>query len=68
MPDYATHWINLRKVFANFYKGSSNGDGAAASTRLPGLQAMLSTLGLEFEGQPHSGLDDAKNIARVVGR
>ena len=24
--------------------------------------------GMEFEGQPHSGLDDAKNIARIVVR
>merc|ERR1719211_802458 len=29
---------------------------------------MLSRLGMEFEGQPHSGLDDAKNIARIVVR
>jgi len=27
---------------------------------------MLNSLDLEFEGQPHSGLDDAKNIARVL--
>jgi hypothetical protein len=29
---------------------------------------MLSLVGLEFVGQPHSGLDDAKNIARVLLR
>ena len=29
---------------------------------------MLALVGLEFEGQPHSGLDDAKNIARVLLR
>ncbi len=27
---------------------------------------MLFALDMEFEGQPHSGLDDAKNIARVL--
>lgn len=27
---------------------------------------MLESLGLEFEGREHSGIDDAKNIARVV--
>lgn len=27
---------------------------------------MLNSLDLEFEGHPHSGLDDAKNIARVL--
>ena len=29
---------------------------------------MLSMLGLDFEGHPHSGLDDSKNIARVLIR
>lgn len=27
---------------------------------------MLTYLGLEFEGREHSGIDDAKNIARIV--
>ncbi len=27
---------------------------------------MLFALDMEFEGHPHSGLDDAKNIARVL--
>lgn len=27
---------------------------------------MLETLGLEFEGRPHCGLDDAHNIARIL--
>jgi 3'-5' exoribonuclease 1 len=27
---------------------------------------MLENLGLEFEGRPHSGIDDSKNIARVL--
>ncbi len=48
----------------DFY--SSN--GAPSSTKLPGLQTMLEMVGLEFEGQPHSGVDDAKNIARVLLR
>ncbi|KAB7498615.1 3'-5' exoribonuclease 1 [Armadillidium nasatum] len=30
------------------------------------LQNMLNNLGLRFEGQPHSGIDDSRNIARVV--
>ena len=29
---------------------------------------MLDRLSLEFEGSPHSGLDDSINIARVVSR
>ncbi len=27
---------------------------------------MLKSLGMEFEGREHSGMDDAKNISRVV--
>ena len=30
------------------------------------FQNMLCSLDMEFEGHPHSGLDDAKNIARVL--
>lgn len=54
-PDFAKKWINVRKSYSNFYK----------TMRLP-LAGMLEFLGMSFEGQPHSGLDDAKNIARVV--
>lgn len=35
---------------------------------MPGLQTMLDRLGMDFEGHPHCGLDDAKNIARIVVR
>ena len=68
-PEYGRTWINVRKAFANFYKGDfysiqTNNTGH----KLPGLKTMLDSLGMEFEGQPHSGLDDSKNIARVVIR
>ncbi|MPC19030.1 3'-5' exoribonuclease 1 [Portunus trituberculatus] len=32
------------------------------------LRDMLNHLGMKFQGQPHSGLDDSKNIARVAIR
>lgn len=63
MPSWARHWVNVRKGFANFYRTSSTGN-----IRLPGLATMLERLDLDFEGIPHSGLDDAVNIARVVSR
>lgn len=31
------------------------------------LSLMLQQLGMKFEGSPHCGLDDARNIARVLG-
>ncbi len=53
-PEYGSHWVNLRKAFANFYKGdfySNKGSSCGGSnvSRLPGLQTMLSSLGMEFE-------------------
>jgi inhibitor of KinA sporulation pathway (predicted exonuclease) len=32
----------------------------------PGLKAMLEAFGMKFEGRQHSGLEDAKNIARLA--
>ena len=54
-PQYAREWVNISKVFANLYK----------TKRLP-LRAMLDSTGLAFIGQPHRGIDDARNIARVA--
>ena len=56
-PAGCTHWVNVRKTFANFYKTS----------RMP-LQTMLHIIGRQFEGRAHCGLDDARNIAAVVQR
>ena len=71
-PEYLSHWANLRKVFINFYKESfysySNNNGNQHAQKLPGLQTMLTKLDMDFEGHPHCGLDDAKNIARIVVR
>jgi len=63
VPLWAQRWVNLRKGFANFYRSNTG-----SHLKLPGLQTMLEKLDLEFEGSPHSGLDDARNIARVVSR
>lgn len=60
VPNWASRWINVRKAFANFYRPSRQS--------APGLQQMLTRLDLSFQGNPHSGLDDARNIARVVER
>lgn len=54
-PPFAKKWINLSKTFSNFYK-----------TNRVKLELMLKNLGYEFEGRPHRGIDDAKNIARIA--
>ncbi|XP_055866136.1 3'-5' exoribonuclease 1-like [Biomphalaria glabrata] len=54
-PPWAKHWINLRKAYTAFYScGRVN------------LHQMLDELGMKFEGRPHCGLDDARNIAAIA--
>ncbi|XP_077399628.1 3'-5' exoribonuclease 1 isoform X1 [Vanacampus margaritifer] len=58
-PQFARKWINIRKSYGNFYK--------VPRTQTK-LSTMLDKLGLQYEGRPHSGLDDSRNIARVALR
>ncbi|XP_035466728.2 3'-5' exoribonuclease 1 [Scophthalmus maximus] len=58
-PPFAKKWINIRKSYGNFYKVPRT------QTR---LSTMLEKLGLTYEGRPHSGLDDSRNIARIAVR
>lgn len=55
VPKFARKWINLRKLYRNFYKVSKGT-----------LEDMVKNLGMRFEGRPHSGIDDARNIARIL--
>jgi len=52
-------YLNVRKAFAKTYK--------LRSSRGCSLAAQLTRLNLKFEGRPHSGIDDTRNIARVLG-
>ena len=54
-PKYATKWIDMRKLFASFYQMKSGN-----------LSKMLEYVGMKFEGREHCGLDDTRNITRVV--
>ncbi|KAK2859146.1 hypothetical protein Q5P01_003766 [Channa striata] len=58
-PQFAKKWINIRKSYGNFYK--------VPRTQTK-LSTMLEKLGLQYEGRPHSGLDDSRNIARIALR
>lgn len=64
LPVWASRWCNVRKAFSNFYRAST---ASQPGSKVVGLKKMLERLGLEFEGTPHSGIDDATNIARVAG-
>jgi len=65
LPVWGSRWCNVRKAFANFYRSNT---ATTPGIKVCGLQKMLERLGLEFEGTPHSGIDDATNIARVASR
>ena len=54
-PHWARRWVDVRKMFANWF-----------NVRRCGIEKMLNYLGMEFEGQQHCGLDDAKNISRIL--
>ncbi|XP_036385091.1 3'-5' exoribonuclease 1 isoform X2 [Megalops cyprinoides] len=58
-PQFAKKWINIRKSYGNFYK--------VPRTQTK-LSSMLEKLGLHYEGRPHCGLDDSRNIARIALR
>ena len=57
LPDYFRQWINVKKSFA-----MSSGAGKFPRS----LSEMLNDLGLVFDGRPHSGIDDVKNIVKIV--
>ncbi|XP_041368570.1 3'-5' exoribonuclease 1-like [Gigantopelta aegis] len=54
-PRWAKKWINIRKLYSNYYQ-----------CRRCRIEEMLSRLGMKFEGNLHSGIDDARNIARIA--
>lgn len=51
-------WINIRKLFKDFYH----------QTQSRNIASMLSHLEMSFEGREHSGLDDARNLAYIAKR
>ena len=55
MPKWSKQWVNIRKAYSNFYQ-----------CRRAGIEIMLTNLGMKFEGTPHRGIDDARNIARIA--
>lgn len=56
VPKYFLQYINVKQSFAM----ASNGKFPRS------LSQMLSELGLTFEGRQHSGIDDVKNIVKIV--
>jgi len=57
MPHPLRSWIDLRATYKTFY-----------SRKPQGLAGALQDLGIKFSGREHSGLDDARNTARLAWR
>ncbi|TPX70925.1 hypothetical protein SpCBS45565_g01540 [Spizellomyces sp. 'palustris'] len=56
-PPYLQRFVDLRRLYTDFY-----------GRERQNLNGMLQGLGMTFEGRPHCGMDDARNIARIVVR
>ena len=54
--NYFKRWINIRELHARTF----------SLPRQKNVTKMLLDLGLVFEGRPHSGIDDASNISRIL--
>ncbi|XP_048542413.1 uncharacterized exonuclease domain-containing protein At3g15140 isoform X2 [Triticum urartu] len=57
LPSYFMEWINLKDIYLNFY-----------NRRATGMMTMMRELQIPIVGSHHLGIDDAKNITRVVQR
>jgi 3'-5' exoribonuclease 1 len=55
LQQYWDHFVDVRHWFA-----------AGFNVRRCGVRKMLQQCGLEFQGREHSGIDDARNIARIA--
>ncbi len=53
---FLQHIANVKTIFCDSKPGS----------KPAGLGAMLKHLKMQFEGRPHSGIDDSNNIAKIV--
>ncbi|KEG14919.1 hypothetical protein DQ04_00261180 [Trypanosoma grayi] len=56
-PSMFYQWIDVKRLFAHFFQCQQGK-----------IKAMLDVLHCPFEGRLHSGIDDARNIARIVIR
>ncbi|KAJ1483418.1 hypothetical protein T484DRAFT_2592466 [Baffinella frigidus] len=55
-PAHYDKWINLKALFKQHYKREPHG----------GLQKVVESCGLTFDGRAHSGLVDSQNTAKIA--
>lgn len=66
LDDCAKHDLPYPFRRANHVNLKAEAVDALGLKRRMGLSRTLKAIGLEFEGSPHSGLDDARNISRIA--
>jgi inhibitor of KinA sporulation pathway (predicted exonuclease) len=62
LPEPYKRWVNIKKAF----KAMARAGNKRYSTKIGGMTTMLDKLGLELQGRHHSGIDDCRNIARIL--
>jgi len=67
IPSFFRRWINIKSVFDTLY-ASPQTPAHMQRPAARGLKSVLQSLGMEFIGRPHSGIDDTRNIAAVAQR
>jgi len=75
VPNFMKRWINLKKVFPRHLvqggKPAFDFDDANTIYEIHkpatgGMEAMLKDLKIDLQGKHHSGIDDCRNLARIV--
>lgn len=71
-PAYLKRWLNIKKIFPVHLFDQSKPEVEVKKIDqnlkavVRGMPDMLELCGLELEGRHHSGIDDARNIARCA--
>lgn len=55
VPERFHQWVNIKMLYGKVMKHAGRG-----------MKEMLDGLGLKLEGHHHSGLDDSRNIAKIL--
>ena len=55
VPTYFKKWVNIKKAFSKI-----------TGSKAVSMVHMLRILGLTLDGRHHSGIDDSKNIAKIL--
>ena len=57
VPNYYHRWINIQKIFED-----------VRGQKAPKMPVMLEHFSLSLDGRHHSGIDDSRNIAKILAK